>query len=93
MFFMTLMLTAVKCEYCSNFFSEEISIHLPPIFCFVDYKSHVTRYVMDVGQLRHPAGGLSVLWWGASCLHQDVLILNEIWGQDKIYILVGTLLG
>jgi hypothetical protein len=24
---------------------------------------------------------------------RDIFILNEIWGQDKIYILVGTLLG
>jgi hypothetical protein len=24
---------------------------------------------------------------------RDMFILNEIWAQDKIYILVGTLIG
>jgi hypothetical protein len=24
---------------------------------------------------------------------RDILVLNEIWAQDKMYILVGTLLG
>jgi hypothetical protein len=30
---------------------------------------------------------------GASCLYEGHTILNEIWTQDKIYILVDTLLG
>jgi len=34
-----------------------------------------------------PRGG------GASCLYEGHINLNEIWAQDKIYILVVTLLG
>jgi len=30
---------------------------------------------------------------GAFICMRDIFILNEIWAQDKIYILVGTLLG
>jgi hypothetical protein len=30
---------------------------------------------------------------GESCLYEGILILNEIWAQDKLYILEGTFLG
>jgi hypothetical protein len=30
---------------------------------------------------------------GGVCMRDIVLILNEIWAQDKVYILVDTLLG
>jgi hypothetical protein len=41
-----------------------------------------------------PGGSLFVLWGGAQVYcTRDKLILNEIWEQDIIYILVGTLLG
>jgi hypothetical protein len=36
---------------------------------------------------------LLVRWSGASCYMRDIFILNEIWARDKIYFLVGTLLG
>jgi hypothetical protein len=36
---------------------------------------------------------LLVIWGGGSCLYEDILILNEIWARDEIYISVGTLLG
>jgi hypothetical protein len=32
-------------------------------------------------------------WEGDKLFVQGTFILNEIWAQDKIYILVGTLLG
>jgi hypothetical protein len=40
-------------------------------------------------------GALLVLWWRATQIvyMKDTFILNEIWAQDKIYILVSTLLG
>jgi hypothetical protein len=30
---------------------------------------------------------------GGSCLHEGHFYLNEIWAEDKIYILVGISLG
>jgi hypothetical protein len=39
-----------------------------------------------------PLGGALSAVGGAS-LYRDMLIFNEIWAQDKIYILVGTSLG
>jgi hypothetical protein len=43
---------------------------------------------------RAPRGGCVVGPRGARvvCM-RDVIILNEIWAQGKIYILVGTFLG
>jgi hypothetical protein len=42
---------------------------------------------------RPPPGRVLLVVWGARvfCM-KDISILNEIWGQDKMYILVGTLL-
>jgi hypothetical protein len=36
-------------------------------------------------------GALLVLW-GASCLYEGHIYLNDIWTNDEIYILVSTLL-
>jgi hypothetical protein len=36
--------------------------------------------------------GPSLSWWGGHCM-RDILLLNEIQVQGKIYILIGTLLG
>jgi hypothetical protein len=41
---------------------------------------------------RPPGGGAVCPLRGVSCLH-EVLILNEIRAQHKIYILLGTFLG
>jgi hypothetical protein len=39
-------------------------------------------------------GAVGPLGVGARVLcMSDIFILNKIWAQDKIYILVGTLLG
>jgi hypothetical protein len=41
-----------------------------------------------------PRGAMSVIWGGARVVGmRDIFTLNEIWTQDKIYILVGILLG
>jgi hypothetical protein len=40
-----------------------------------------------------PQGVLLVLSGGTGCLYQETFILKEIEAQDKIYILICTLLG
>jgi hypothetical protein len=42
---------------------------------------------------RAPRGALLVLLGRRVVCMRDIFILNEIWVQDKIYILVGTLLS
>jgi hypothetical protein len=41
----------------------------------------------------HPRGAPMVFWGGAFVFMRDSIILNRRWAQDKMYILVGTLLG
>jgi hypothetical protein len=52
---------------------------------------HYTRRSQTVGS--DPRGALLVLWEARVVCMRYIFILNEIWTQDKIYILVGTLLG
>jgi hypothetical protein len=40
-----------------------------------------------------PEGAQLVLWDGRVGCTRDIILLNEMWVQSKIYILVGTLLG
>jgi hypothetical protein len=42
---------------------------------------------------RAPRVALLVPWGGGELFTWLAFILNKIWAQDKIYILVGTLLG
>jgi hypothetical protein len=42
---------------------------------------------------RAPQGGVVGPLDGGVISMRDIFILNKIWAQDKIYILVGTLLG
>jgi hypothetical protein len=41
---------------------------------------------------RDPWEALLVLWGAQVLCMKDIFILNEIWAQDRIYMLVGTLL-
>jgi hypothetical protein len=47
----------------------------------------------DGGSQTGGGGGTVGPLVGAKLFIQGTFILNEIWAQDKIYILVGTLLG
>jgi hypothetical protein len=42
---------------------------------------------------RAPGGTVGPLGGGEFACMRDIFILNEVWVQDKIYILVGTFLG
>jgi hypothetical protein len=49
----------------------------------------------EVLKMRPPLGGGALLVFGGGrvvCM-RDIFILNEIWTQEKVCILVGTLLG
>jgi hypothetical protein len=41
----------------------------------------------------HPQGALFALWRARVVCMRDIFILDEIWTQYKIYVLVGTLLA
>jgi hypothetical protein len=51
-----------------------------------------TRGSQNVGHAPSPRRALLVLW-GASFLYEGIFIFSEIWAQNKVYLLVGTLLG
>jgi hypothetical protein len=53
------------------------------------------QQIMPVIIQRFPKCGVCPLWgaWALVGCMRHVFILNEIWAQDKIYILIATLLG
>jgi hypothetical protein len=52
----------------------------------------MNRRYSRVPQTVGPPGGAVGPLGGVDCMG-DIFILNEIWTQGKIYILIGTLLG
>jgi hypothetical protein len=68
---------------------------------FVGSKQYLYQRFPNCGACPHLGGPVRPLgWWGALfpledavVYIKDILILNEIWTQDKINILVCTLLG
>jgi hypothetical protein len=46
-----------------------------------------------VGRAPPPWGAVGPVGGALVVCMKNIFILNEIWAQDKIYILIGTLLG
>jgi hypothetical protein len=74
-------------EVCINVFTVRAAINFNALTIGSDFRIFFTSVYIRGSQTVGRLEGARFVCMG------DIFILNEIWAQDKIYILIGTLLG